>query len=144
MTGVMLGQSVVLAFLLTVSGHVRPIGGSRCRGEGPHGSLSDQKAPRVPRGEAGVCQEGRALPCPCCRGRALLMTSWGSGEAETAVQGACLTRDLSATLGRDGGWLSVDTLSAPLAGWFYRGPYDEAVADVQGAIFRRSLSTLVF
>jgi hypothetical protein len=45
----MLGQSVVLAFLLTVSGHVRPIGGSRCRGEGPHGSLSDQKAPRVPR-----------------------------------------------------------------------------------------------
>jgi hypothetical protein len=30
-------------------GHVRPIGGSGCRGEGPRGSLSCQRAPRVPR-----------------------------------------------------------------------------------------------
>jgi hypothetical protein len=35
MTGVMLGQGVVLVFLLTVRGHVHPIGRSGCRGEGP-------------------------------------------------------------------------------------------------------------
>jgi hypothetical protein len=49
MTGVMLGQSVVPAFLLTVHDHVRPIGGSGCRGEGPRGSLSGLRAPCVPR-----------------------------------------------------------------------------------------------
>jgi hypothetical protein len=36
-------------FLLTVQGHVRPISGSGCRGEGPRGSPSYQRAPRVPR-----------------------------------------------------------------------------------------------
>jgi hypothetical protein len=35
MTGVMLGQSVVPAFLLTVHSHIRSIGGSGCHGEGP-------------------------------------------------------------------------------------------------------------
>jgi hypothetical protein len=48
MTGVMLVQSVVPTFLLTVHGHVRPIGGSGCRGESPCGSLSCQRTPRVP------------------------------------------------------------------------------------------------
>jgi hypothetical protein len=45
----MLGQSMIPAFLLTVQGHVRPIGGSGCYGEGPRGSLSCQRAPHVPR-----------------------------------------------------------------------------------------------
>jgi hypothetical protein len=35
MTGVMLGQGMVPVLLLTVHGHVRPIGGSGCRGWGP-------------------------------------------------------------------------------------------------------------
>jgi hypothetical protein len=34
MTGVMLDQSVILVLLLTVHSHVRPIGGSGCRGLG--------------------------------------------------------------------------------------------------------------
>jgi hypothetical protein len=49
MTRVTLGQSVVLVLLFTVHGHVRPIGGSGCRGEGSRGSLPCQRAPSVPR-----------------------------------------------------------------------------------------------
>jgi hypothetical protein len=49
MIGVMLGKSVVLVFLFTVHSHVCPIGGRGCRGEGPCGSPSCQRAPRVPR-----------------------------------------------------------------------------------------------
>jgi hypothetical protein len=45
----MLGQGVVPVLLLIVHGHVRPIGGSRCRGWGPRGSPSCQRVPRVPR-----------------------------------------------------------------------------------------------
>jgi hypothetical protein len=43
------------------------------------------------------------------QGSGALMTSWGSGEAEIIVRGAYLTRDLSARLGRDGGWLSASS-----------------------------------
>jgi hypothetical protein len=35
-------------------------------------------------------------------------------------------------------------LSAPLAGQFYRGPYDGALANAQGAVFYHMLGTLVF
>jgi hypothetical protein len=43
------------------------------------------------------------------QGSSALMTSWGSGEAETIVRGAYLARDLSARLGRDGGRLSASS-----------------------------------
>jgi hypothetical protein len=49
MTGVMLDQSVVPVFLFTVHGHVRPIGGNECCGEGPRGSPPCQRTPCVPR-----------------------------------------------------------------------------------------------
>jgi hypothetical protein len=40
---------------------------------------------------------------------------------------------------------TTDILSAPLTGRFYRGPYDGALADVQGAVFCHPLlSILVF
>jgi hypothetical protein len=35
-------------------------------------------------------------------------------------------------------------LSVPLAGQFYWGPYDGALANVQGAVFCHLLGTLVF
>jgi hypothetical protein len=35
-------------------------------------------------------------------------------------------------------------LPAPLAGQFYRGPYDGVLANTQGAVFRYLLGTLVF
>jgi hypothetical protein len=35
-------------------------------------------------------------------------------------------------------------LSVPLAGRFYRDPYDGALANVQGVVFRHLLGTLVF
>jgi hypothetical protein len=49
MIGVMLGQSVVPTLLFTVHGHVHPIGGNGCCGEGPHGSPPCQRGPHVPR-----------------------------------------------------------------------------------------------
>jgi hypothetical protein len=39
---------------------------------------------------------------------------------------------------------ATDMLLAPLAGWFYRGPYDGALVDVQGVIFRHLLGTVVY
>jgi hypothetical protein len=45
----MLGQSAVPTLLFTVHGHVRPIGGNECRGEGSRGFPPCQRAPRVPR-----------------------------------------------------------------------------------------------
>jgi hypothetical protein len=35
-------------------------------------------------------------------------------------------------------------LSVPLAGLFYQGPYDGALANAQGAVFCHLLGTLVF
>jgi hypothetical protein len=96
MTGVMLGQGMVPVLLLTMHGHVRPIGGSECRGWGPRGSPSCQRAPRVPRARRKYA-EGVGRFDDVMRAR---------GEAETAAQGAYLARDLSARLGRDGGWIS--------------------------------------
>jgi hypothetical protein len=44
-----------------------------------------------------------------------------------------------------GSWLwATDMLSVPLAGWYYRGPYDGVLANAQGAVFRHPLGTLVF
>jgi hypothetical protein len=43
------------------------------------------------------------------QGSSALMTSWGSGEAKITVRDTYLTRDLSARLGRDGGWLLVSS-----------------------------------
>jgi hypothetical protein len=39
---------------------------------------------------------------------------------------------------------ATNMLSAPLAGQFYWGPYDGALAIVHGAVFCRLLGTLVF
>jgi hypothetical protein len=41
---------------------------------------------------------------------------------EIAARGAYLTRDPSARLERDGGWLLANTLSVPLAGCFSGAP----------------------
>jgi len=44
-----------------------------------------------------------------------------------------------------GFWLRATYMpSTPLAGRFYRGPYDGALADVRGAVFCHPLGTLVF
>jgi hypothetical protein len=40
------------------------------------------------------------------QGSGTLMALWGSGEVETTARGAYLARDLSARLRRDEGWLS--------------------------------------
>jgi hypothetical protein len=119
MTGVTLGQSVVLMLLFTVHGHVRPIGRSGCRGEGPvascftiglHASLGRGRS--TPRGSGAPVLtlqglgEVEIVP-DSAQGSSALMTSWGSGEAEIATRGAYLTRDPSARLKRDGGWLSA-------------------------------------
>jgi hypothetical protein len=48
MTGVMLGQGVVPVLLLTVHGYVCPITGVGAVVGCPRGSLSCQRAPRVP------------------------------------------------------------------------------------------------
>jgi hypothetical protein len=45
----MLDQSAVPMFPSTVHGHVRPISGNGCRGEGPCGSRPYQTALRIPR-----------------------------------------------------------------------------------------------
>jgi hypothetical protein len=68
MTGVMLGQSMVPALLLTVHGHVRPIGGSGCR-DGPPWLPVLPDGFTCPSGNAKVRQGDRALPCFRCRGR---------------------------------------------------------------------------
>jgi hypothetical protein len=81
--------------LFTVHGHVRPIGGSGCRGWGP---------PWLP-----VLPDGSTCPLGKVKvrrgGWALWWRHGGSGEAKTAARGAYLTRDLSARLRRGRGWL---------------------------------------
>jgi hypothetical protein len=69
MTGVILGQSMVLVFLLTVHGHVCPISGSGCHGEGPHGSPSCQRAPRVSQAKQKYAK-GSSAPMLTLPGRA--------------------------------------------------------------------------
>jgi hypothetical protein len=117
MIGVMLGQSAVPTFLFTVHGHVHTIGGNGRRGKGPRGSPPCQRAPRVPRARQKYAKEvgapvltlqgtGEAEIVPDRAQRSgALMTSWGSGEAETTARGAYLARVLFARLGWDGGWL---------------------------------------
>jgi hypothetical protein len=48
---------------------------------------------------------GSGAPMLMLQGSSALMTSSGSSEAKTTAQGAYLAQDLSARLGRDGGWL---------------------------------------
>jgi hypothetical protein len=68
----MLGQGVVPVLLLTVHGHVHPIGGSGCRGWGA------PVAPRLTRGfHVSLGRGGSGL-----KGSSALMTSRGSGEAK--------------------------------------------------------------
>jgi hypothetical protein len=57
----MLAQGVVLVFLLTVHGHVRPIGWSRCHGWGPPWLPVLPEGSTCPLGEAEVCRGGQAL-----------------------------------------------------------------------------------
>jgi hypothetical protein len=54
MTGVMLGQGVVLVLLLTVHGHVHPIGGRGCHGWGALWLLVLPEGSTCPSGEAEV------------------------------------------------------------------------------------------
>jgi hypothetical protein len=58
MTGVVLGQSMVLTLLFTVHGHVHPIGQKGCRGEGPLWLPALLEGYTCPSGEAEVRQEG--------------------------------------------------------------------------------------
>jgi hypothetical protein len=94
MTGVILSQSMVLVLVFIVHGHVRPIGRSGCRGEGPRDSPPCQRAPRVPRVRLKYAKgsgapvlmlpgsdEAEIVP-DRAQGSGALMTSWGSGEAE--------------------------------------------------------------
>jgi hypothetical protein len=121
-----------------------------CLARGLHASLGQGRS--MPR--------GRALPCLRCRGwarqklfptgrrgQALWWRHGGLGEAEIAARAAYLARDLSEGSGRtEVGFRlrATDTPSAPLASWFYQCPYDGALADVQGVIFRHPLGTLVY
>jgi hypothetical protein len=147
MTGVTLGQSVVPVLLFTVHGHVCPIGGSGCRGWGPRGSPSCQRAPRVPRARrkhakgvrlsrAYVAGVGRINDVTRARTRRKPPPE-APISPETFPQGSGGTNVGSRLR-------ATDMLSAPLAGRFYRGPYDGALADVQGAVFCHMLGTLVF
>jgi hypothetical protein len=61
MTGVMLGQGVVLVLLLAVHGHVHPIGGSECRGWGPPCLPILPEGSTCRSGEVEVRRGGRAL-----------------------------------------------------------------------------------
>jgi hypothetical protein len=93
MTGVMLSQGVVPVLLLTVHGHVRPIGESGCHGwrvpvahrlaRGLHVSLG--------RGESKLRGSG-----------AFDDTAGARVRQRNVARGAHLTRDLSARLGWDG------------------------------------------
>jgi hypothetical protein len=83
-------------------------------------------APRLSRGLHVSLEQGRSMPrgsgAPVltlsgpgkaeivpdrAQGSSVLMTSWGSGEAEGSASGTYLTQDLSARLGQDEGWLSA-------------------------------------
>jgi hypothetical protein len=135
---VMLGQGVVSVLLFTVHGHVRPIGGSGCHGMGA------PVAPCLARGLHMFLGWGGSTP----RGSGALMTSWGLERGEN-----CRPRRLSRPrplCKARAGWRltfvsqAIDLLSAPLADRFYQGPYNGVLANVQGAVFRHLLGTLVF
>jgi hypothetical protein len=81
-------------------------------------------------------------------GRALLMTPWELGRGEKISPEVPIS-PRPFRKARVGWSLSfvpraTDLLSAPLTGRFYWGPYDGALAIVQGAVFCRMLGTLVF
>jgi hypothetical protein len=98
----MLGQSVVPAFLLTVHGHVRPIGGSGCRGECPRGSLSGQRAPHVPRARQKYAKgigHFRAFVAEVGRGGSRFRQGAGVGRFDD-VTGARAMRKAYPSLGR--------------------------------------------
>jgi hypothetical protein len=137
MTRVMLGQGVVSVLLFTVHGHVRLIGGSRCHGWGGRGFPSCQRAPCVPWARRKYIEGVRRFDDVVGLGRG----------------GNCRLRHLSCPIPLHkarAGWRltfvprATDILAAPLAGRFYWGPYDGALANAQGAIFYHLLGTLVF
>jgi hypothetical protein len=146
MTGVMLGQSTVPILLFTTHGHARPIDENGCRGWDP-------VAPCLARGlhdlssEAEVCQEGRALPCLRCRGWTLWWR-YGARTRRKLSPEAPISPETfpQGSGGTEAGFRSraTDTLSAPLAGRFCRGPYNGALVDVQGVVVRHPLGTLVY
>jgi hypothetical protein len=79
-----------------------------CLARGLHASL--ERARSMPRGSGTpvltLQGSGEVEIVPYrAQGSGTLVTSWGLGEAKTAARGTYLARDLSARLGRDGGWL---------------------------------------
>jgi hypothetical protein len=86
---VMLGLGVVPVLLLTMHGHVSPIGRSGCHGWGPRGSPSCERAPHVPRARRKYTEGFRHFD-DIIGARA---------RRKNAARGAYLTRDLSARLG---------------------------------------------
>jgi hypothetical protein len=119
MTGVMLGQSVVPVFLSLCTVMSVPSTGVGAVVKAP-------MAPRLARGLHVFLGRGRStlrgsgapvltlhgsgeaeIVPDRAQGWDALMTSWGSGETETAARGTHLIRYLFARLGRDGGWLST-------------------------------------
>jgi hypothetical protein len=112
-----LGQSVVPVFLM--HGHVCPIGGSGCHGEGP-------VAPRLVRGLHMSLEQGISTPrgsgAPVltlhgsseaeivpdrAQGSGTLMTSWARARWKLPPEAPISPRDLFAWLGWDRGWLSA-------------------------------------
>jgi hypothetical protein len=89
MTGVMLGQGVVLVSLFTVHGHVCPIGGSRCRGWGlpwllvlPEGSTCPSDETEVHRG----VRHSRAYVAGVEQGRTRSQCDTGVGRFDNVMR----------------------------------------------------------
>jgi hypothetical protein len=144
---VTLDQSMVPVLLFTVHGHFCPIGRSGCRGWGPRGSLSCQRAPRVPRAKRKYA-EGVRRSCAYVAGVGCFDDVMRARARQKPPLGAPISPE---TFPQGLGGMKVGSrlratymLSVPLAGRFYRAPYDGALADVQGAIFCHPLGTLVF
>jgi hypothetical protein len=132
-------------FLFTVHSHVRPISGNGHRGEGPRGSPPCQRAPRVPQARQkytkGVrCSHAHNVGV----GRFDDVVELGRGENYQPRRLSRLRHFYKA--GTEVGFQprATDTPSVPLAGRFYRGPYDGALVDVQGALVHHPLGTMVY
>jgi hypothetical protein len=156
----MLGQSVVPTLLFLVHGHVLPICKDGHRGEGPSGFSPCHRAPRIPRARqkyakrvrrshayvVGIGQGGSCSRQGAGVGHFDDIMGLGRGKNYRPRRLARLRPLYKARAGRRlafGPRVAV-MLSAPLAGHFYRGPYNGALANVQGAIFRHPLGTLVY
>jgi hypothetical protein len=138
MTRVMLGQGMVPMLLLTVHGHICPIGGSRCRG------LGVPMARRLAR----VLYVSLGRDESKLRGSDAFDDAMGArARRKNVTQGTHLTQDLSTRFGWDGVCHSCHKrLTCCLRFWWvdFTGPLDGALAIIQGAVFYHLFGTLVF